>query len=102
MRARFNPTMLSFLRMKKGVSIRQLARETGLSNPYLSQMENGVADNPSIDVLLKLADYFGVTVETFISGRQRKKKPSPRLDAKDEIALSEFREFLEWRRRTKA
>ena len=46
------------LRLKKGVSLRKVQAETGVSNPYLSQLERGVATNPAPTKLQALADYY--------------------------------------------
>ena len=46
------------LRLKKGVSLRKVQDETGVSNPYLSQLERGVATNPAPTKLQALADYY--------------------------------------------
>lgn len=43
-------------RKKKGISIRELSRRTGISHPYLSQIETGKNDSPSLEFLVKLAD----------------------------------------------
>lgn len=42
-------------RKEKDISIRELARRTGISHPYLSQLENGRNDNPQPDKLRKLS-----------------------------------------------
>lgn len=42
-------------RKEKGLSLRELARITGISHPYLSQLENGHNNNPSPSVLSSLA-----------------------------------------------
>ena len=54
-------TALRNLRLKKGVSLRKVESETGVSNPYLSQLERGVVTNPSPNKLLALADYYGAS-----------------------------------------
>jgi transcriptional regulator with XRE-family HTH domain len=51
-------TRLRDLRRKKGVSLRRVERETGVSNAYLSQLERGVAMNPTPAKLQALAEYF--------------------------------------------
>lgn len=51
------------LRAARGVSLRQLGAETGLSATLLSQVERGVTD-PSLKSLRVLADYFGQSVAT--------------------------------------
>ncbi len=42
------------LRSKAGVSLRQLAEQAGVSNPYLSQIERGLR-KPSAEVLQQIA-----------------------------------------------
>ncbi|WP_053589677.1 helix-turn-helix domain-containing protein [Bacillus sp. FJAT-22090] len=43
-------------RKKKGISLRELSRRTGISHPYLSQIETGKNDSPSLEFLVKLAE----------------------------------------------
>jgi transcriptional regulator with XRE-family HTH domain len=45
------------------LSLRQLAEQTGISNPYLSQIERGVR-RPSAEVLLQLSKALRVSAET--------------------------------------
>jgi transcriptional regulator with XRE-family HTH domain len=45
------------------LSLRQLAEQTGISNPYLSQIERGLR-KPSADVLQQLAKALRVSAET--------------------------------------
>lgn len=42
-------------RKVKGVSLREMASKVGISHPYLSQLENGKNNNPSIDIILDLS-----------------------------------------------
>ena len=51
------------LRRIRGVSLREVEGETKISNAYLSQLENGKAENPSPHVLHKLARFYGVPYE---------------------------------------
>ena len=53
-------TYLQELRQIVGKSLRRVEDETGISNAYLSQLERGVAENPSPHLLQKLADYYGI------------------------------------------
>lgn len=46
------------LRTNKGVSLRTVESETGISNAYLSQLERGIATNPNPAKLRILAEYF--------------------------------------------
>ena len=54
-------TELRRLRLKKGVSLRKVEAETGVSNPYLSQLERGVATSPAPTKLRALADHYGTS-----------------------------------------
>lgn len=42
-------------RKAKGISLREMASKVGISHPYLSQLENGKNNNPSIDIILNLS-----------------------------------------------
>ena len=45
------------------LSLRQLAEQTGISNPYLSQIERGLR-KPSAEVLLQLSKALRISAET--------------------------------------
>ncbi len=50
-------------RLSAQLSLRQLAEQTGVSNPYLSQIERGLR-RPSAEVLQQLAKALRVSAET--------------------------------------
>lgn len=50
-------------RMKKNISIRQLAKYTGVSPAYISQIENGYRKNPTQHVLKSLCDGLDIDYE---------------------------------------
>ncbi|MBS5910263.1 MAG: helix-turn-helix domain-containing protein [Paenibacillus macerans] len=52
---------LRSLRKKRGLTLVQLKDATSISQPYLSQMENGLKGIPSPETLKKLADPLGVS-----------------------------------------
>lgn len=60
------------LRKERGLSITKLAETIGSSYQSLQRYEAGKRD-PSIQVLIKLADFFGVTVD-YLIGREPKNK----------------------------
>ncbi len=71
---------LKRLRIAKSVSLRDVEREIGIPNSYLSQLENGNKFSlPCSNYLNRLADYFDVTVETLLI------KAGYLIDAKSEI-----------------
>jgi len=47
---------------EKGMSLRALARESGVSNSYLSQLTRGLF-KPAPEILIKLAPPLGITPE---------------------------------------
>lgn len=46
---------LKQLRLKKGYTLEELSRLTGLSTTYLNSIENGYQRNPSLDTIDKIA-----------------------------------------------
>lgn len=52
------------LRMKKGVSEVKMSRDLGHSNSYITQITSG-RSNPSIQELLYIIDYLGVSPSLF-------------------------------------
>ncbi|MEQ9261580.1 MAG: helix-turn-helix transcriptional regulator [Owenweeksia sp.] len=51
------------LRESKGVTLREVERQTGVSNAYLSQLESGKVKQPSPNTLYKLAQFYQVSYE---------------------------------------
>ena len=51
------------LRKRKGLTISQLEKLTGISNAYISQIETGKRRTPSPDILQKLAQHLDVSYE---------------------------------------
>lgn len=50
-------------RIQKGFTQDELAKNTGISRYYLSALERGKANNPSIDVMKKIAEALEVSVQ---------------------------------------
>lgn len=48
-------------RTEKNISSRELARRSGVSQPYISQLENNKVINPTNDILRKLAIGLGIS-----------------------------------------
>ena len=69
---------LRALRELKNKSLRKAALETGLSNAYLSQLERGVAKNPSPRLLGKLAEYYEAPHASLMGAAGYVKPPNPR------------------------
>ena len=56
---------LKYHRLKLNKSLRQVENETGISNENLSRWERNLV-SPSIENCVKLADYYGVTLDELI------------------------------------
>ena len=54
------------LRLHRGVSLRDVEKETKISNAYLSQLESGKAEQPSPRILHKLAEFYNVPYESLM------------------------------------
>ncbi|MED4754614.1 helix-turn-helix transcriptional regulator [Brevibacillus choshinensis] len=52
---------LRMQRKKKGLTLVELSEKSGVSQPYLSQIENGKGGIPSPDILFKLTKPLGLT-----------------------------------------
>jgi len=57
---------LKYLRDKRHMSLRDVERESGVSNAYLAQLEKGDRSPPSPDILKKLAVAYNVTVRELL------------------------------------
>lgn len=54
---------LNVLMERNGLGVRELARNCDLSAMTISKLSRGQAKMPTLDVVLKIADYFGLSVE---------------------------------------
>lgn len=53
------------LLLKSGKTAYQVSKDTGIATATLSEWKNGTY-KPKVDKLLKLAEYFGVSIEYFL------------------------------------
>ncbi len=66
----FSPTFaerLKNLRVSKGLTMEQLGKDIGSTRATISNFENEQR-KPSLDMLIKLADYFDVSID-YLAGR---------------------------------
>ena len=104
---------LQAAREQKGLTLRAVEKATGVSNPYLSQIESGRIRQPSPVVLHKLSNLYEVqyvdvlvlagypvpsrsSASSDLSGVAARLGP---VTKKEEVALIEYLEFLRTRRR---
>ena len=94
---------LERLRQVKGrnVSLREVERQTGISNEYLSQLERGIATKPAPELLQKLAKFYGVPYESLLVAAGYLKEPrgeKRRAVPRDVESIAETAQFSnsEW------
>ena len=66
---------LRLIRKENQLTLKKLSQLSGLSVPYLSDMERGVV-NPSVDTLRKVAEAYNISVKDIISGVKGLGEPS--------------------------
>lgn len=76
--------ILQATRTEAGLSIRQVASQTGLSKGGISHMEQGKSAKPTLDNLLTLAELYGIDPMLLIEAAGYKLKP----------ALPDFKPYL--------
>jgi HTH-type transcriptional regulator, competence development regulator len=54
-------------RKNVSLTLRQVEEATGVSNAYLSQLENGKISNPSVNILSKLSSIYRVPLKRLLS-----------------------------------
>jgi len=52
-----------------GLSQLEAATRAGVSQPYVSQLENDDAVSPPLSTIAKLADVYGVSIDYLVKGR---------------------------------
>ena len=70
------------LLQKNGVTPYKVAKEAGVTQTALSNWKSG-RSTPTTKTLQKIADYFGVTIDYLMTGKDVN-SPKPQLNAKDE------------------
>jgi len=54
------------LRLKSGDSLQDVADAIGVSKTHIWELEKGRSQNPSVELLVKLADHFKVTIASLV------------------------------------
>lgn len=105
---------LKVARELRNLSLRQVEEATGISNPYLSQLENNKVKKPSPHFLHKLAALYDIPYEMLMESAgyiQRKAPDGPKtlqgaalfaqakLSSDEEVALADYLKFLRTKRK---
>lgn len=80
------------LLQKYGVSSYKVAKEAGVTQTALSNWKSG-RSTPTVRTLQKIADYFGVTVDYLMTGKEEA-PPEPQLTARDKRDIAKDLESI--------
>lgn len=67
------------LRLKKKQSLQDVATSVDASKAHIWEIEKGRASNPSMELVTKLADHFGVSVAMLVGEDAKAKDADPQL-----------------------
>ena len=67
------------LRMKSGQSLQDVATAVEVSKAHIWELEKGRTDNPSMGLVTRLADHFGVSVAMLVGEDTKAKNADPVL-----------------------
>ena len=59
-------TRLNQLRINKNKSLQEVADAMRVSKTHIWELEKGRSDNPSLEMLTKLSNYFGVPIQQLV------------------------------------
>lgn len=68
---------------ERGITAYKVAQDTGITTATLSSWKKG-RYTPKREKLQKIADYFGVTVDYLMTGKEKQKEKTAELTARDE------------------
>ena len=75
---------IELLCQEKGVTVAELARETGLNKTVFSELKSGRSKTLSMDKLIIVADYFDISIDELV-GRKRKTPDDKSSEVVDKI-----------------
>lgn len=81
------------LLQKYGVTSYKVSKETGVTQTSLSNWKSG-RNTPSTKTLQRIADYFGVSVDYLMTGKEEPKEKSKKLTARDERDIAKDLESI--------
>ena len=84
---------LQALMSAKGISRRRLAKECGISPSAVNSWFNRSAENISLQTLKKLSEYFGISIEELVHGRQQRREISFSSSTYTDDELDQIKQF---------
>lgn len=74
------------LRRQNNLSLFKVSMATGITDRYLQRIETGKHKNPGLDILTKLADFYGISLDTLV-GRGKSLKSCKEQCKRDFVML---------------
>lgn len=84
---------LQSLMSAKGISRRKLAKECGISPSAVNSWFNRSAENISLQTLKKLSEYFGISIEELVHGRQQMREITFSGNTYTDAELDQIKQF---------
>ena len=84
---------LQALMSAKGISRRKLAKECGISPSAVNSWFNRSSENISLQTLKKLSDYFGISIEELVHGKQRRREITFSSNTYTDAELDQITQF---------
>lgn len=61
-----NGAKLVYCMKKANIGTQELADKVGVSRSYISSLRNGEKSNPTLDIVIKIADVLEVTIDELV------------------------------------
>lgn len=101
---------ISVLRKYKGLSLSELAQRADISKSYLSNIERNLNQNPSINIVMKIADVLEVDFQDLLDAKTQRVDEDwiqfvheLKESGIDKEEIKEYRtliEFIKWKNQT--
>ena len=78
------------IRIDKNIGVNELGRMIGTSGSYISALESGKRENPSIDILNKIADVLEVNINELLTTEAQLEITTDALNKINELARKAF------------
>ena len=79
-------TRMTKLRVARRESLQQVADAVGVSKVHIWELEKGRSDNPSMALVTRLADHFGVSVSSLIDAQTNEADQRPEMARMNRLA----------------
>jgi transcriptional regulator with XRE-family HTH domain len=74
---------------ERGITAKKVATDTGLTNSLFTQWKQGL-QKPSAEAIVKLSDYFGVTTDFLLKGKEPQKILRQVKNKKDDVDMKKY------------